>query len=490
MDLKGISALGGKLETETIFPVILAGGVGERLWPLSRKSYPKQFLKFRGMKNSFFQETILRVSTKKDNLFLPPIIFTHEDYRFLVREQLQEINVSEYSLILEPDVRNTAPTFFAACEYLKLAAENSQILFLPSDHVIKNSNSFISSVKKASKHLNEDQIFTFGINPTKAEIGFGYIKAISGKNSDIFVVDRFTEKPNRETAEKFITEGSYFWNSGLYLCHRGSLVKKFEQLEPDIVKKVCIAMKDMQKDLEFNRLDARSWSDCKSISIDYAIVEKSENIYMVPLKCGWTDMGSWQSVWHEAPKDKNNSVSIGSVTSSNCLNSLMIAEGRNLELVAVGLSDMVVVATDDAVYVSNKFTDDGLKEMVSALKKSNKTQATDFNKDFRPWGYFDTLIKENNFHVKRICVNPKQRLSLQSHERRSEHWVVVKGVANVHLDGQDVCVEENQSIYIPRQKKHRIENRSDELLIIIEVQTGGYLEEDDIIRYEDDYSRS
>lgn len=471
-----------------IYPIILCGGSGTRLWPLSRQSYPKQFTKIIGEK-SLFQESALRCAGVN---FANPIIVTGEQFRFTVVEQLAQIEVSPSSIIIEPEGKNTAPAVLAAALYVYERDPDAIILVMPSDHVIPNSHDFCDTVNKAINCANDNNIITFGIKPTSPETGYGYLK-LSDKLQDEsgrpVKLEAFIEKPDLEKAKEMLKNGGYFWNAGIFLFKATTIIDAFNEYAKDIKETVTNAMHELSTDLGFTRINSNEWAKVKSVSIDYAIMEKANNIYAIPFDGGWSDLGGWAAVWQESgPDDKGNVVS-KSATSIDCVDTLLRSENADLELVGIGLENIIAIAMHDAVVVAKKSDAHRVKEAVTTLQEKGKKQATHFPKENRPWGWYETLALGETFQVKRICVKPGGCLSLQSHFHRAEHWVVVEGTAKVTLEENVHLMYENQSIYIPVGSKHRLENPGRVPVVIVEVQTGNYLGEDDIVRYEDIYKR-
>ncbi len=475
---------------DKITPVLLAGGSGSRLWPLSRKSNPKQFKKLSD-KFTLFQKTILRFNSTGKLKFDEPITITNSDYRFLVLEQFKNISRNFNDILLEPTSKNTAPAILAASIFLNIKKKNSIILMNPTDHLIPDSVKFHKLLEKGMIKINKGQIVIFGVNPTRPEKGYGYLKL--KKNFDKINecnVDRFIEKPSQKLAEKFIMEGNYFWNSGLVLFRTNDLNDAFKKLHPRMFSSVEKAVLKGQRDLEFFRLDHSSWSRSKNISIDYALLEKITNLSAVIYKGLWSDLGDWNSVWEINKKINNGVVKSENVTEKNCENVLLRSEDKSIHLVGLGLKDIIAVAMKDTVLVADKSRSQEVKDVVKKLKSKNIFAAENFLKDFRPWGWFEILTIGENFKVKKIFVNPNSSLSLQSHKFRSEHWVVVQGVADVVVDDLEKTLNKGESAFISVGSVHRLSNNQKEPLILIEVQTGSYLGEDDIIRYSDNYGRS
>ena len=471
-----------------IYPVILCGGSGTRLWPLSRQSYPKQFTKIIG-ETSLFQQSALRCASEE---FAPPVIVTGEQFRFTVVEQLAQVEISPSAILIEPEGKNTAPAVFAAALYIYEKDPDAQILVMPSDHVIPNAKAFQNVVAQASTVAGQGNIITFGIKPTGPETGYGYLKLADTNAANVNIptkLDSFVEKPDLEKATTMLSAGGYLWNAGIFLFNARTIIDAFDKYAKGIKEVVTKALHGFSTDLGFTRIDATEWAKVKADSIDYAIMEKADNIYAMPFNDGWSDLGGWAAVWQESNPDSSGNVTSESATAIDCKDTLLRSETPDLELVGIGLDDIIAIAMHDAVVVAKKSEAHRVKEAVSTLQAKGKKQATNFPKENRPWGWYETLALGDRFQVKRICVKPGGSLSLQSHFHRAEHWVVVEGTAKITLEDNVHLMSENQSIYIPIGSKHRLENPGKLPVLLIEVQTGSYLGEDDIVRYEDIYKR-
>ena len=466
----------------SITPVILSGGSGTRLWPLSREAHPKQFLPVIGA-HSLLQATALRLRG------LPvqaPIVVANETHRFLVAEQLQAIGIPAGALLLEPVGRNTAPAI-AAAAFQALAADlEAVLLVMPSDHAITDVAGFQAAVAKALPAAQGGAIVTFGIVPVAPETGFGYIKAKSGEG--VRAIERFVEKPDAASAEAYVASGDYFWNSGMFLFKARAYLDELSKSHPLMVELAETAVAKAVRDADFIRLDRDAFSAMASDSIDYAVMEKTNAGFVLPIRVGWSDVGSWQALWQVAEQDGNGNAHHGEVLALDCRNTLAMGEKRLLAL--LGLDDIVVVDTDDAVLVAHKDRVQEVKDIVARLKAEQRPQATWHRKVFRPWGNYDSVDSGARFQVKRIVVKPGAALSLQMHHHRAEHWIVVSGTAQVTCDDKVFMLSENQSTYIPLGSVHRLENPGNIPLELIEVQSGSYLGEDDIVRFEDVYGRS
>jgi mannose-1-phosphate guanylyltransferase/mannose-6-phosphate isomerase len=425
--------------------------------------------------------------------FVEPTIVTSEPFRFLVVEQLAAAHIAPAGILIEPSARNTAAAVLAAALSLDLRDPQALMLVLPSDHIIPDSNAFMAAVISAAPTANDGNLITFGIKPVRPETGYGYLKLAGEGALDSNApqpLAQFVEKPDAATAAGMIATGNYLWNAGIFLFTVSTLIEAFRQHAPKILEAVQEAVTDAKHDLGFTRLAADAWARVESVSIDYAIMEKAQNISVMPFASAWSDLGSWESVHQESGPDSDGNVLSEHATAIDCNNSLLRSEVDGLELVGIGLDDIIAVAMPDAVLVARKSDSQRVKDAVEALKARNVKQATTFSSDHRPWGYFESIAVGNRFQVKRIVVHPGAALSLQSHFHRSEHWIVVQGTARVTVDDTVRLLSENESVYIPLASVHRLENPGKVPMVLIEVQTGSYLGEDDIVRYEDVYSRS
>jgi len=466
-------------------PVLLSGGSGTRLWPLSREAYPKQFLPLAG-EDTMLQATWQRIAPVAG---AAPIVVANEEHRFLVAEQLRQIGAPTPAILLEPVGRNTAPAIAAAALQATADGEDPLLLVLPSDHVVRDVEAFRAAVRRAAAAAEQGALVTFGIHPDAPETGFGYIQSDADRSADdgVFKVLRFVEKPDAATARAYLAEGGYSWNSGMFLFRASRYLQELERFRPDIIAAVRAAFATARHDGDFVRLDHQAFAACPSESIDYAVMEKTDAAMVLPVDIGWNDVGSWSALWDVAERDVDGNAHLGDVIAVDTRNSYAYAR----RLVAlVGVDDLVVVETDDAVLVARKDRVQEVKQVVARLKETQRTQAALHREVHRPWGSYDSIDVGDGFQVKRIKVKPGAQLSLQSHTRRAEHWIVVRGTARVTRNNDVFELHANQSTYIPIGAKHRLENPGQDMLELIEVQSGDYLGEDDIVRYEDVYGRT
>jgi mannose-1-phosphate guanylyltransferase/mannose-6-phosphate isomerase len=462
-------------------PVLLSGGSGTRLWPLSREAYPKQFLPLAD-DDTMLQATWRRVAALAD---AAPIVVAGEEHRFLVAEQLRQIGAPTPAILLEPVGRNTAPAIAAAALQAMAAGDDPLLLVLPSDHVVRAAAAFQAAVRAAMPAAEAGKLVTFGIVPAAPETGFGYIQA--GPGEGVRPVLRFVEKPDAATAQAYLAAGGYYWNSGMFLLRASRYLEELQRFRPDILASVRAAFAAAARDGDFIRLDKTAFAACPADSIDYAVMEKTDAAAVLPVDIGWNDVGSWSALWEVSAQDADGNAHHGDVIAIDSRNSYAYAR----RLVAlVGVDDLVVVETDDAVLVARKDRVQQVKDVVARLKAEARPQAVLHREVHRPWGSYDSIDIGDGFQVKRIKVKPGARLSLQSHTRRAEHWVVVRGTARVTRDNDVFELLPNQSTYIPIGARHRLENPGREMLELIEVQSGDYLGEDDIVRYEDVYGRT
>ncbi len=474
---------------DPILPVILCGGHGSRLWPLSRQSLPKQFLTFNFTENkSLLQKTQLRTSKIKN--MQDPILICNEEHRFIVAEQMREIEVNPSAIILEPFGRNTAPAITVAALKSLEIYDDPTLLILSSDHQIVDEEKFAELVEYGITYSNESKLVTFGVVPTSPEVGYGYIKSLETLDQTLLKgskIDSFIEKPDKNTASKFIRDKRFTWNSGIFLFKAKTIIDEIKKYSPEIMKYCDLSLKKNLYDLDFQRLDQNYFNKCPNISVDMAVMEKTKNAFVLPLDAGWSDIGSWDFIWNISKKDLNGNVIDGEVITQKTKNSFLYSNSRLIA--AIGIKDLIVIETNDAILIANKSESQEVKSIVNLLKKNKISQGTQHLKSYRPWGDYESIIKDNTWQVKLLKVKPGGKLSLQKHRYRSEHWVVVNGTAKVEIDGKEFILEENQSSYIPLGKKHRLSNAGNVDLKIIEVQSGSYLGEDDIERFDDEYGR-
>jgi mannose-1-phosphate guanylyltransferase/mannose-6-phosphate isomerase len=469
-----------------IYPVILSGGTGSRLWPLSRSLFPKQLLPLAGDR-SLIQDTVLRATGTG---FHPPLISCNLEHRFLIAEQMREAGITPLGIVLEPMGRNTAPAAAIAALMVAQKDPDGMLLLMPADHIVQNQPAFLEAIEAATAAAEQNHLVTFGITPDAPETGYGYIRrgAPLAGSGRAFSVAQFAEKPDSGTAAGYIASGDYCWNSGMFLFKAGVFLAELERLEPEMLAQCRAALTEGKKDLDFFRLGETAFGACKSISIDYAVMEHTARAAIVPVDMGWSDIGSWESLWAVAVKDGSGNRTHGDVLYHGVRNSYLRSEGPLVA--AVGLDDIVVVATKDAVLVSHKSASQDVKRIVEQLEQSGRELHLTHRKVYRPWGAYEGIDTGDNFQVKHITVNPGAKLSLQMHYKRAEHWIVVSGTAQVTCGDRVFPLNENESTYIPLGAKHRLENVGTEPLHLIEVQSGSYLGEDDIVRFEDTYGRN
>ncbi|WP_127902759.1 mannose-1-phosphate guanylyltransferase/mannose-6-phosphate isomerase [Solirhodobacter olei] len=470
-----------------IYPVLLCGGSGTRLWPLSRKSYPKQFAALTG-EESLFQASARRLSGEE---FEPPAVITSADFRFIVTEQMAEAGIDPGAVLIEPEPKNTAPAVLAAAVHLGAKDPEAMILVAPSDHVIPDAAAFRAAVAAAVPAAEAGRIVTFGIRPDRPETGYGYLELSEAPTGGEAVpLSRFVEKPGEARAVEMLAEGRYLWNAGIFLFKASTIRAAFAEHAPEFLAPVEAAVDEARADLGFLRLAKDPWATLPDLSIDYAVMERAANLSVLPFEGAWSDLGGWDAVWREAGPDAQGVVTNGAAVALDCQNTLLRSESAAQEIVGIGLDNIVAIAMPDAVLVADMSRAQEVRRAVAALKKKGAKQAETLPRDHRPWGWFESLVIGSRFQVKRIVVTPGASLSLQSHVHRSEHWIVVEGTALVTIDDKKQLVGENQSVYIPLGAVHRMENPGKVPMVLIEVQTGSYLGEDDIVRYEDAYSRT
>ncbi|MGH8540334.1 MAG: mannose-1-phosphate guanylyltransferase/mannose-6-phosphate isomerase [Stenotrophobium sp.] len=468
-----------------LLPIILAGGSGTRLWPLSREDYPKQFLKLVG-ERTLLQETARRASLLEGAL--PPLVICGDKHRFIVAEQLREVGIEDAQILLEPEGRNTAPAAAVAAHYATEKYGLDTILFvMAADHVISNQAAFEAAVRVATAVAVQGRIVAFGIHPTQPETGFGYMKAGSALESGAYGIAAFVEKPSLAKAREFLAQGGYYWNGGMFLFQAVTFLGELERLEPQMHQAAAASLTKAGRDLDFVRLDPISFKACRNDSIDYAVMEKTSLAALVPLNAGWDDVGSWAFLGNLS-KDAQGNVARGDVLLEDACENFVHAESRLVAL--AGVSGHIVVETQDAVLVTTRDRVQDVRKIVANLKSSKRPEVQDHPRVYRPWGSYEGIAEAERFQVKRIIVKPGQKLSLQMHHHRAEHWIVVKGTARVTCGDKVFLLHEDQSTYIPLGEKHRLENPGNIQLELIEVQSGAYLGEDDIVRFEDVYGRN
>jgi mannose-1-phosphate guanylyltransferase/mannose-6-phosphate isomerase len=472
---------------QNIIPVLLSGGSGTRLWPVSRSLYPKQLLPM-AAERSMLQETTARFAGVPG--FAPPLVVCNDEHRFIIASQIQAVGIAPNVIVLEPIGRNTAPAAAVAALILAEQSLDTLMLLAPSDHVIDDAPGFLAAVEQGARAAARGRLVTFGIRPNRAETGYGYIRragALEGAPG-AFTVAGFTEKPDRATAERFVTDGDYFWNSGMFLFSPGLYLEELSRYAPQVLAQAEKALRQGKRDLDFLRLDRDAFASAQAISIDYAVMEHTDKAAVVPVDVGWSDVGSWSMLWERGAKDVDGNAVAGDVLIEDGKNNFVRSEGQ---LVAtVGVNDLIVVATKDAVLVTRRDRDQDVKRVVDRLIKAGRSEASQHARVHRPWGFYETLLLAPGTQVKLIEVKPGAALSLQYHHKRAEHWVVVSGEALVVRGDQNLVLNENESTFIPIGMQHRLENRREQPLQIIEVQVGTYLGEDDIVRLEDRYKRT
>lgn len=466
-----------------LVPVLLSGGVGSRLWPVSREAHPKQFQPLAG-ELSMLQETLKRTTGLDE---ASPVVVCNEEHRFMVAEQLRQVDIAASALILEPIGRNTAPAVALAALHAVNEDPEALLLVLPADHVIQDVQPFVEAVGKAVPLAQEGKLMTFGVVPTSPETGYGYINCGANLGEDLFALERFVEKPDAATASAYLESGNYLWNSGMFLLGAKAFLAELGQHAPGILAACEQAMENASRDMDFVRPNAESFAACPADSIDYAVMENTGNGGVVSLDCGWSDVGAWSALWDVAPRDSSGNACRGDVLLDNCEGSYFYSDSRLVA--ATGVRDLVVVETSDAVLVADKANVQDVKRIVTALKEQERPEVSLHRRVYRPWGSYESLVTSERFQVKRIIVSPGQKLSLQMHHHRAEHWIVVQGTAEVTCDDKVFMLGEDESTYIPLGTRHRLANPGRIPLELIEVQSGTYLGEDDIVRFDDQYGR-
>lgn len=467
---------------ESIIPVVLCGGSGTRLWPLSRHSYPKQFLSLLSEDTSLLQQAILRIPSQ----YQPAIIVSNEDHRFLVAEQLRQKNYQAQSILLEPTGKNTAPAIALAALKALQHHDDPILVVLAADHYIQDNHYFEKTLDIAIQAATQGKLVTLGISPTHAETGYGYIRQGESHHQWSKVAE-FIEKPNVEAAERYLASGEYLWNSGIFIFKASEYLAELKQYRSDIYQACVDAIELTQDDLDFTRIDSKRFNKIPAESVDYAVMEHTQKAVVVPFESSWSDVGSWASVWELGEKDADNNVTQGDVSCLASENNLVVSQKRLVT--TLGVNNLAIIETDDAVLVADRSQSQQLKQLVTHLKQSHDKQLSEHSVVYRPWGHYSQLQQGERYQVKRITVYAGQRLSLQMHHHRAEHWIVVSGTAKVTRGEDEYLLGENESTYIPLGMKHRLENPGQIPLEVIEVQSGTYLGEDDIVRFEDTYGR-
>ena len=467
----------------TITPVLLCGGVGSRLWPVSRQGRPKQYLNLIG-ETSMLQQTLTRIESLAQIL---PIVVCNGEHRFLVAEQVRQLGLTSPTIILEPEGRNTAPAIALAAFAASALDPEANLLVLPADHYVGKPSALIDAIEKAASASSQGKLVTFGLVPSRPETGYGYIKRGEALAADVFVLEQFVEKPDQPTAEGYIASGDYVWNSGMFMFTAAQFLASFAEFQPEMAQVCERAMEQAECDMDFIRPDAEVFATCPSDSIAYAVMELTPEGTVVSLDCDWSDIGAWSALWEAGDKDFAGNVTQGDVVLNKTQNSYVRSQSRLVT--TTGVSDLVVVETADAVMVADRHSVQDVKDIVHSLKRADRSEADVHQRVFRPWGSYESLTSGDGFQVKRLIVNPGQQLSLQLHQHRAEHWVVDHGTAEVVNGDSELILSADQSTYIPLGVKHRLSNPGPEVLELIEVQSVSYLGEDDIIRFDDVYGR-
>lgn len=471
------------ITSASIYPAIMCGGSGTRLWPLSRALFPKQFLPLVN-DTSMLQDTLLRLpENSREAVFI-----CNEEHRFLVAEQVRKLSVSQGTILLEPEGRNTAPAVALAAIHALEKDKDALLLVLAADHVIQDSKAFHQAVEQASIAAQQGKLVTFGIVPTHAETGYGYIKKGAEQSASTFEVAQFVEKPNQEVANEYLSSGEYLWNSGMFLFKASRYLEELAKHRTDILENCQQSMANVEEDLDFLRPDKAAFLACASESIDYAVMEKTDSAVVIPLDAGWSDVGSYSALWDVCQQNEDKNVLKGDVIAQQTTNSYL--HSQNKLIATVGVDNLVVIDTPDAVLVANKDKVQDVKKIVEQLKAESRSEAVLHREAYRPWGKYDCIDMGERFQVKRITVKAGAKLSVQMHHHRAEHWIIVSGTAKVTIDEKTVLLTENQSAYIPVGAVHALENPGKLPLEMIEVQSGSYLGEDDIVRFEDKYGRA
>jgi mannose-1-phosphate guanylyltransferase/mannose-6-phosphate isomerase len=464
-------------------PVLLSGGVGSRLWPVSRELHPKQFLPLAG-ELTMLQQTLGRTAQLQAKA---PVVVCNEEHRFMVAEQLRQVGITPGALILEPEGRNTAPAVALAALHEQARDPEAILLVLPADHLIQDVEAFSAAVARALPLARAGRLMTFGVVPHTPETGYGYIRCGATLGEDLYALEAFVEKPDSTTAQAYLESGSYLWNSGMFLLRAETYLAQLAEFQPAMLESCRQAMAEATQDMDFIRPQAQAFAACPADSIDYAVMEHTREGGVIALDCGWSDVGAWSALWEVAGRDEQGNFSHGDVMLDNCQGSYIRSESRLVA--AVGVANLVVVETADAVLVADRDQVQDVKRIVNRLKAEARPEASLHSRVYRPWGSYESLVTADRFQVKRIIVNPGQTLSLQMHHHRAEHWIVVHGTAEVTCEDNVFMLGEDESTYIPLGRKHRLANPGRIPLELIEVQSGTYLGEDDIVRFEDVYGR-
>ncbi len=482
------------MKMSPIIPIILAGGTGSRLWPLSRESFPKQYLNLLDRDEyTLLQQTYRRIANLES--ITKPIIICNEEHRFVVGDQMKKINIDPLEIILEPSGRNTAPAItiaaLKASEYFKKKGMDPTLIILSSDHQVERKEEFLETIRASIPEAEKGNLVIFGVKPTHPATGYGYIKSKSEfrKNELIPIqVEKFLEKPDQEKAKLLFKNKKYLWNSGIFVFKASIILEEIKKFSPKIKINCQECLSKSSTDLDFLRLEKNTFEKCANTSIDIAVFEKTSKAFVLPLDCGWNDIGSWDAIWKIAPKDSNGNFIKGKIITKNSKNCYLRSEKRLLA--TIGIRDLAIIETSDAILISNMAENQKVKDIVNILKKKDIFEGLNHQRIYRPWGHYETIVEDKNWKVKLISVKAGEKLSLQKHQHRSEHWVVVKGEAVVEIDEKEFLLYENQSCYIPKKSKHRLSNLMKSSLSIIEVQCGNYLGEDDIERFKDNYGRT